>query len=168
MTPGAGPSLRGSGHYARVAGLDFHPLSEDQVVARIVGDLEEGQGGLVVPVNIDVCRQVSRDPAARDLISGASLVLADGMPLVWAARLRGDPLPGRVTGASLIFALSAAASRQGRAIYLLGGEPGVPERAAVELERRFPGLQVAGTDAFRTHCRSGSFAVECVGGMAFQ
>jgi N-acetylglucosaminyldiphosphoundecaprenol N-acetyl-beta-D-mannosaminyltransferase len=147
MTPGARPSLRGSDHRSSVAGLDFHPLSEDQVVARIVGDLEEGQGGLVVTANIDICRQVSRDPAVRDLISGASLVLADGMPLVWAARLRGDPLPGRVTGSSLIFTLSGAASGQGRAIYLLGGEPGVPERAAVELERRYPGLLVAGTDA---------------------
>jgi N-acetylglucosaminyldiphosphoundecaprenol N-acetyl-beta-D-mannosaminyltransferase len=147
MTPGAGPSWRGSGHRPSVAGLEFHPLSEDQVVARIVGDLEEGQGGLVVTANIDICRQVHRDPAARDLISSASLVLADGMPLVWAARLRGDSLPGRVAGSSLIFSLSAAASGQGKAIYLLGGEPGVPERAAVELERRYPGLLVAGTDA---------------------
>lgn len=147
MTPGAAPSLRGSGHRFPLAGLNFHRLSEDQVVARIVGDLEEGKGGLVVTANIDICRQASRDPAARDLISGASLVLADGMPLVWAARLRGDSLPGRVTGSSLIFSLSAAASGQGKAIYLLGGEPGVPERAAVELERRYPGLLVVGTDA---------------------
>jgi N-acetylglucosaminyldiphosphoundecaprenol N-acetyl-beta-D-mannosaminyltransferase len=147
MTPGAGAALRGSGHHASVAGLNFHPLSEDQVVARIVGDLEQGLGGVVVPVNIDVCRQVSRDPAARDLISDATLVLADGMPLVWAARLRGDSLPGRVTGSSLIFSLSAAASGQGRTIYLLGGEPGVPEQAAVELEQRSPGLLVAGTDS---------------------
>ncbi len=147
MTPGAAPSLRGSGHRSNVADLDFDHLSEDQVVTRIAGDLDEGRGGWVVTANIDICRQVSQDPAARDLISGASLVLADGMPLVWAARLRGDPLPGRVTGSSLIFTLSAAAAEQGRSIYLLGGEPGVPERAAVELERRFPGLLVAGTDA---------------------
>ena len=32
-------------------------------------------------------------------------------------------------------------------MYLLGGEPGVPERAAAELARRYPGLRVAGTDA---------------------
>jgi N-acetylglucosaminyldiphosphoundecaprenol N-acetyl-beta-D-mannosaminyltransferase len=145
--PGVGTSWRDSGDVVRVAGLDFHPLSEAQVVARVVGELEAGHGGLVVPVNIDVCHQVSRDPGARDLISGASLVLADGMPLVWAARLQGHPLPGRVTGASLIFSLSAAAARADRSVYLLGGDPGVPERAAVELARRFPGLVVAGTDA---------------------
>ena len=69
------------------------------------------------------------------------------MPVIWAARLSGEPLPERVTGASLIFSLSAAAAGHGRSVYLLGGEPGVPEQAAAELARRYPGLRVAGTDA---------------------
>lgn len=141
------PSPRGPGRAASVAGLDFDPVSEEQVVDRIIRDLKEDRGGRVVTVNIDICHQVSRDREARDLIGGASLVVADGMPLVWAARLRGHPLPERVTGASLIFTLSAAAAAHGRSVYLLGGEPGVPERAAGELTRRFPGLLVAGTDA---------------------
>jgi N-acetylglucosaminyldiphosphoundecaprenol N-acetyl-beta-D-mannosaminyltransferase len=130
-----------------VAGLNFDPVSEEQVVSRIIQDLKDGHGGWVVPANIDVCRQASRDPAARELVSGASLVVADGMPLVWGARLRGDPLPERVTGSSLIFTLTAAATENGRSIYLLGGRPGVPEQAAVELTRQCPGLLVAGTDA---------------------
>lgn len=130
-----------------VAGLDFDALSEEQVVARIIADLADGRGGWVATPNIDICRRAGRDPAARDLVRGASLVVADGMPLVWAARLRGDPLPERVTGASLIFTLSAAAAGHGRSVYLLGGEPGVPERAAAALARRYPGVRVAGTDA---------------------
>jgi N-acetylglucosaminyldiphosphoundecaprenol N-acetyl-beta-D-mannosaminyltransferase len=130
-----------------VAGLDFDALSEEQVRARIIADLADGRGGWVVTPNIDICRRIGKDPAARDLVRGASLVVADGMPLVWAARLYGDPLPERVTGASLIFTLSAAAAAGGWSVYLLGGEPGVPERAAAELARRYPGLKVAGTDA---------------------
>jgi N-acetylglucosaminyldiphosphoundecaprenol N-acetyl-beta-D-mannosaminyltransferase len=135
------------GRIVRVAGLDFDALSEQQVVARIVGDLEDGRGGWVVTPNIDICRQVRRDPAARELISGASLVVADGMPLVWASRLRGDPLPERVAGASLIFTLSEAAAASGKSVYLLGGEPGVPARAAAALIRRYRSLLVAGVNA---------------------
>jgi N-acetylglucosaminyldiphosphoundecaprenol N-acetyl-beta-D-mannosaminyltransferase len=140
-------SPHGSRRLIHVAGLDFDALSEKHVVARIVSDLRAGRGGWVVTPNIDVCRRVRHDPAARDLVSGASLVLADGMPLVWASRLLGDPLPERVTGASLIFTLSAAAAAAHKSVYLLGGEPGVPERAAAELARRCPGLRVAGVDA---------------------
>jgi N-acetylglucosaminyldiphosphoundecaprenol N-acetyl-beta-D-mannosaminyltransferase len=146
MAPGS-TSLRGADAAVSMAGLDFDRLSEDQVVARIVRALRDGQGGWVVPANIDVCQQISRDGDIRELIRGASLVVADGMPLVWAARLRGDPLPERVTGSFLIFRLTAAAAQIGKSIYLLGGKPGVPERAAAELTRRYPGLLVAGTDA---------------------
>jgi len=144
---GASGALGASGRSARMAGLDFDALSEQQVVARIVGDSEDGRGGWVVTPNIDICRQLSHDPAARELVSGASLVLADGMPLVWASRLRGDPLPERVAGASLIFTLSAAAAASGKSVYLLGGEAGVPGRAAAELVRRYRSLLVAGTCA---------------------
>jgi len=132
---------------ARVAGLDFDVLSEEQVVAHIVAESNDGQGGWVATPNIEICRQVRRDPAARALINEASLVVPDGMPLLWAARLLGDRLPERVTGSSLIYTLSAAAAANGRTIYLLGGAPGVPQRAADELTRRYPGLRVVGADS---------------------
>lgn len=136
-----------AGRSARVAGLDFDVLSEEQVVAHIVAESNDGQGGWVATPNIEICRQVRRDPAARALINKASLVVPDGMPLLWASRLLGDRLPERVTGSSLIYTLSAAAAANGRTIYLLGGAPGVPQRAAEELTRRYPGLRVVGADS---------------------
>jgi N-acetylglucosaminyldiphosphoundecaprenol N-acetyl-beta-D-mannosaminyltransferase len=146
MTATAGQSTR-VGLSVRVAGLDFDALSEEQVVAQIVAAAANGRGGWVATPNIDICRQASRDPAVRAMLQQASLVVPDGMPLIWASRLCGEQLPERVTGSSLIFTLSAAAAANGRSIYLLGGEPGVPERAAEELARCFPGLRVAGTAA---------------------
>jgi N-acetylglucosaminyldiphosphoundecaprenol N-acetyl-beta-D-mannosaminyltransferase len=129
------------------AGLGFHPLTEAQVVQRIVTASLAGRGGWVATPNIDICRQVHQDEALHRLVASASLIVPDGMPLIWAARLARRPLPERVTGASLIFSLTEAAARQQRTIYLLGGAPGVPEQAAEELRRRYPGLVVAGTDA---------------------
>jgi len=108
-----------AGRSVRLAGVDFDALSEQQVVARIVRDLDDGRGGWVVTPNIDICRQLGHDPAARELVSGASL----------------------------IFTLSAAAAVHGKSVYLLGGRPGVPGQAAAELARRYPGLLVAGVDA---------------------
>jgi N-acetylglucosaminyldiphosphoundecaprenol N-acetyl-beta-D-mannosaminyltransferase len=147
VTAAAGQRPAAPVRVVRVAGLDFDALSEEQVVAHIVAASANGEGGWVATPNIDICRQASRDPAARALVNQASLVVPDGMPLIWAARLRGDELPERVTGSSLIFSLSAAAAENGRSIYLLGGEPGVPQRAGQELARHYPGLSVAGADA---------------------
>jgi exopolysaccharide biosynthesis WecB/TagA/CpsF family protein len=131
----------------RLAGIDLNRLSEAEVITHVIRASENGHGGWVATPNIDICRKVARDPAARALLAKGTLIVPDGMPLVWAARVRGDPLPERVSGSSLIFTLTAAAVASGRSVYLLGGEPGVPESAAAELSRRYPGLKIAGTAA---------------------
>ena len=59
----------------------------------------------------------------RAYLDDADLVVADGMPLVWASRLAGTPLPERVAGSSLIWSLSAGLGRDGRSVYVLGGAP---------------------------------------------
>lgn len=131
----------------RLAGIDLDRLSEAEVVMHVIRASETGRGGWVATPNIDICRKVARDPVTRTLLAKAALIVPDGMPLVWAARLRGDPLPERVSGSSLIFSLTAAAAASGRSIYLLGGEPGVPDSAAAELTRLYPGLKISGTAA---------------------
>jgi N-acetylglucosaminyldiphosphoundecaprenol N-acetyl-beta-D-mannosaminyltransferase len=131
----------------RLAGFEFDLLTEAEVVQHIVNESQAGRGGWVATPNIDICRHTRRDSSARDLVQGATLVVPDGMPLLWAARLRGAPLTERVTGSSLIFSLSRAAASAGLSIYLLGGDSGVPDLAGTELARRYPGLRVAGADA---------------------
>lgn len=144
--PDAG-SAGGQSSRAALVGIAFDRLTETEVVEHIVDAMRSGRGGWVATPNIDICRLAERDPRLQELISSASLTVPDGMPLVWAATLRGDPLAERVTGSSLIYSLTAAAAEHGRSIYLLGGDPWVPARAADRLRRRHPGLLIAGTDA---------------------
>lgn len=132
---------------AGLAGLEFDRLAEAEVVRHIVDALHVGCGGWVATPNIDICRQIRRDPATRALLGSATLIVPDGMPLLWAARLRGDRLPARVTGSSLIFSLTSAAALSGRSIYLLGGAPGVPDLAGARLADRYEGLKVVGAAA---------------------
>jgi N-acetylglucosaminyldiphosphoundecaprenol N-acetyl-beta-D-mannosaminyltransferase len=122
-------------------------LTEREVVSAVREAWRAGRGGSIITVNVDVARTVARRPELADLMVAGSLVVADGMPLVWAAWIGGHPLPERVTGSSLVFSLSAAAALDGRSVYVLGGAEGVPARAAAVLRARFPGLRIAGTDS---------------------
>ncbi|MGA6163474.1 WecB/TagA/CpsF family glycosyltransferase [Amycolatopsis magusensis] len=129
----------------KVGVLHIAPLTEIELVDLVGTAWTRGAGGWIVTANVDISRAAARHPELAELIGEADLVVADGMPLVWAARLAGDHLPERVTGSSLVFSLSAAAAAAGRSLYLLGGEPGVPEAAADALSTRYPALKVAGT-----------------------
>ncbi|MDH2428749.1 WecB/TagA/CpsF family glycosyltransferase [Sphaerisporangium sp. TRM90804] len=137
---------RGVGR-VRVAGVVVDALTEREVVAHVIAAAARGQGGHVVTPNVDICRTCARDPEVRAIVAGAELAVPDGMPLVWASRLLGTPVPERITGADLIWSLSEAAAAHGIPVYLLGGPPGVAVRAAEVLGERFPGLRVAGVMA---------------------
>ncbi len=103
----------------------------------------------VVTPNLDHVIRLREDPAFRRAYQDASLVVADGMPLVVAGRVFGEPLPERVAGSDLVPRLFDHASRDRNAsplrVYLLGAAPGVADRAAVRIEQRWPGVRIAGT-----------------------
>ena len=128
-------------------GVNFDLLSEAEVVRHVLSESRAGNGGWVATPNVDILCQLRKSPEMLVLVQHASLRVPDGMPLIWASKVRGEPLVERVTGSSLIYTLTEAAARSGLSIYLLGGEPGVPEAAAENLARRYQGLKVAGTDA---------------------
>ncbi|MEV0676259.1 WecB/TagA/CpsF family glycosyltransferase [Actinosynnema sp. NPDC050436] len=131
----------------RVGAVDVWSVTEVGVAEHVARAWERGEGGAIVTANVDIVRAATRSPDLAALVARSEVVVADGMPVVWAGRLAGVAVPERVTGSSLVFTLSAAAARAGRSVYLLGGNPGVPEKAAGVLVGQNPGLRVAGTDS---------------------
>jgi N-acetylglucosaminyldiphosphoundecaprenol N-acetyl-beta-D-mannosaminyltransferase len=128
-----------------LGGLELHAVTQAQCVGFVGQQLAAGCGGFIATANIDHLWRLRRDAAFRAAYAAATLRVADGMPLLWASRVQGTPLPGRVAGSDLIHTLSAAAARDGRAVFLLGGNPGTAERAAERLAEQAPGLRIAGT-----------------------
>ena len=125
-------------------GVRLDCVTEKQVITHVVANIRAGVGGWIVTPNVDHLRIISERPDLLRMMNEASLRVADGMPLVWASRLQGTPLPERITGAGLILSLTAAAARAGASIFLLGGDPGDAEAAADILKRANPDLKIAG------------------------
>src|SRR5580698_7070699 len=73
--------------------------------------------------------------------------LPAGMPLVWISRLLGNPLKERVSGADMVPQLAELSAKKGYSIYLLGGRPGVAERATKVLQEMHPGVNIVGHHA---------------------
>lgn len=128
-----------------IARITIQAATEQEAIDFMLGELASGRGGWVITPNLDHLRRAHRDADFAGFLTQAHLVVADGMPLIWAARLQGTPLPGRVSGSSLIWTLSAAAEEEGRSVFLLGGDPGTAELAGRVLKQRSPRLRIAGT-----------------------
>jgi N-acetylglucosaminyldiphosphoundecaprenol N-acetyl-beta-D-mannosaminyltransferase len=144
-------------------GIPFHSVTERECVEHILRESRVGRGGWVVTPNLDIVRMLAASRDLRWLFRGADLVLADGMPIVWASRILGRPVPERVAGSSLVSTLSAGAARAGRSVYLLGGDPGTAQAAATELRRRHPDLRIAGVECPSYGFEADSAAVARIG-----
>jgi N-acetylglucosaminyldiphosphoundecaprenol N-acetyl-beta-D-mannosaminyltransferase len=125
-------------------GVRVDCVTERQVTTHIISCIRAGVGGWIATPNVDHLRIISEQPELLRMVNEASLRVADGMPLVWASRLHGMPLPERITGAGLALSLTTAAARAGKSIFLLGGDPGDAEAAADVLKRLNPDLKIAG------------------------
>jgi N-acetylglucosaminyldiphosphoundecaprenol N-acetyl-beta-D-mannosaminyltransferase len=129
----------------RLMGAPIGVVTEAHAVRSIVDAAETGRGHWTITANLDHLRRYHSDPPQKGLIDEADLVVADGMPLIWASRLAGEPLPERVSGSNMVWSICEAASARGQSVFLLGGDPGVAERAADVFRERYPGLEIAGT-----------------------
>lgn len=131
----------------RMMGVDFGVLSEAEVVELFVDRAATGDGSWIITANLDHLRRYASEPETRRLIGAADVVVADGMPLVVASRIAGVPLPERVAGSSMVVPIAQRAAQRGVSVFLLGGEPGIADRAREALVEAAPGLEVAGV-----HC----------------
>ena len=132
-------------------GTGIDRITEGEVVSVVREALAAGRGGRIITPNVDILRRAQVNERVRAYLDDADLVVADGMPLVWASRLTGAPVPERVAGSSLIWSLSAGLGHDHRSVFVIGGAPGVDggpdgaSRAADRLAAECPGLRIAGT-----------------------
>jgi len=127
-----------------ILGVAIDDVLMDEAIAAVARFIAEGGPHQIVTVNPEFVMEARRNRAFRRVLAAADLATPDGFGIILAARWRGTPLRGRVTGIDLTERIAAEAARRGWSLFLLGAAPGVAERAAAVLQRANPGLRIAG------------------------
>lgn len=127
-----------------IAGMLIDNVTMDEAIARIEEMIQRREPSYVVTPNADHVVRFQDDAAFRQAYHEASLVLADGMSVVWGAKLLSTPLKEKVSGSDLFPQFAPVAAQKGYRLFFLGGRPGAAERSAEVLADRCPGLQVVG------------------------
>jgi N-acetylglucosaminyldiphosphoundecaprenol N-acetyl-beta-D-mannosaminyltransferase len=127
-------------------GLPLDAIDTGTLLDRVFAAIADGRGGWVVTPNLAHLERYVRDPDVRHFYEEADFVVADGMPLVWASRVQGTPLPERVPGSGMIFPLCERAAAVDAPVYLVGGAPGAAAGAAARLKQLYAGLRFVGID----------------------
>jgi N-acetylglucosaminyldiphosphoundecaprenol N-acetyl-beta-D-mannosaminyltransferase len=129
----------------RLMGAPIDIVTEAHAVHQIIAAAQARRGHWTITANLDHLRRYHCSGVAQSLLEEADLVVADGMPLIWASRIAGRSLPERVSGSRMVWSICEIASAHQQSIFLLGGDPSVAARAAETFCERYPGLKIAGT-----------------------
>ena len=127
-----------------ILGCAIDNLSMRQTIDRVGAMIATGQPHQHVVLNADKVVKAARDPELARIIANCDLINADGMPVVWASRLLGQPLPERVTGIDLFFNLLIRAEREGWRVYFLGAREEVVKEVVARASAQHPQLEIAG------------------------
>lgn len=112
-----------------------------QLEAVVLDRLTNGQGFALATLNLDHLAKLRGDAAFRGAYAMQDLITADGNPIVWMARLAGQPLD-LLPGSDLILPMTRAAERAAVAVGLIGSTRASLAQAARALEQAVPGVRI--------------------------
>lgn len=128
-----------------VLGVAFDNMTLTEAADRAMALLDETGPHLAVTPNPEIVQRAAKDPEFARVLAGADLVIPDGIGVIYAARILGRPLQGRVTGIDFAGDMLARLQATGGRLYLLGAKPGVAQLAGENIVRQYPGLVLCGT-----------------------
>ncbi|MCG0275299.1 MAG: WecB/TagA/CpsF family glycosyltransferase [Thermosediminibacteraceae bacterium] len=128
-----------------ILGVPLDKVTLKQAVTKVEKMLESGKTRIIVTPNAEIIMAAQKNPKLLQAISQADLSLPDGIGVVIASRILGNPLPERIAGFDLMVEMLKIAERYQLSVYLLGGKPGVAEKAAAAIKSKFPGVKIVGT-----------------------
>lgn len=148
--------MKPTAHTVNILGIDFEPMDVYEARKKIRDMLRTKGAKTIYTPNPDFLIRAYKNRHLSKLLRSADMLLPDGVGLTLAARLKGEPLPCRITGIDTAEWILSFAARKGLSVYLLGARPEVAWRAATALQKRFSGLRICGTHHgyFNKHARS--------------
>jgi len=128
-----------------VLGVNVSVLDQERAREFLFQAVRAGRRGYVTVTNVHSVSEAQRDPQLKQIFNDALLSTPDGMPMVWMGHLQGHPSMRRVYGPDLLLNLCEHSRADGFSHFFFGGKPGVAQELSENLQKRFPGLKVAGT-----------------------
>ena len=128
-----------------VLGVGFDNVTKAEAVERALELIDAREGRYVVTPNPEIVMLAKENPALKEALAGADIVLPDGAGIVKGAAILGRPMKEKVPGIDFACGVMAQLAERGGSVYLFGAKPGVAEAAAETLRTKFPGLVISGT-----------------------
>lgn len=127
-----------------ILGVNVDNVNMESALNKVLGFLSEDAPHAVFTPNSEIIMAAYKDKEFLNELNGASLIIPDGIGVVYASRILKAPLPERVPGFDLATNLIKKLSNGEKSFYFFGGKPGIAEKAKENLLKEYPSLNICG------------------------
>lgn len=125
--------------------IQIDNLTMEETLQEIERLVEKRAYSYLVTPNLDHIVNLEEDAEFAEAYQHADLIVADGKPLIWISNWMKNPIKEKISGSDLFPKVCELAANRGYRVFLLGAAEGVAAKAAENLRKKYPGLQIAGT-----------------------
>lgn len=128
-----------------ILGVNVDKVDIPEAVERIFKMLSENRPHAVYTPNSEIIMTAYKDEEFRAVLNSADMLTADGIGVVYASKILGNPIAGRAAGYDIACEVIERIAETGHGLYLFGGKPGVAEEAQRRLDEKYPFIRIVGT-----------------------
>ncbi len=128
-----------------VLGVPIDKVNRKEALDKAIDFIENSENKVIYTPNSEIVMDANENKDLLNAIKEADMVIPDGIGLVLASKVIKKPLNERVTGIDLMESILSYCHEKGKSIYIIGGKPGVSEKAGMEIKEKYPNIQVVGT-----------------------
>lgn len=128
-----------------ILGINFDVVNEKEALNKLIDFInEDSKLKKVYTPNPEIVMLAQDDKDLYRILEEADLVLADGIGVIIASKIKGLKLKDRVTGVDTMDKLLGYCGQNGKSIFIFGGKPGVAKVACQNIEKKYKGIKIAG------------------------
>jgi N-acetylglucosaminyldiphosphoundecaprenol N-acetyl-beta-D-mannosaminyltransferase len=139
------PAARSSDERIDILGVRVRRTSLAQTLDLVENCIQRCEHRYAVFVNVYNVIQARKEPQYRQALNEADFPMPDGVPLVWASRVLGQPVGGRVCGPDFLVQMNKRAAEKGYTVFIMCGGDRKAERTADAFRATHPDLRIVGT-----------------------
>ncbi len=129
----------------KIMGVPIDKLGAEGAYNKFVSLFKEDEFAMLFTPNPEIVMCAQEDEDLMRALVDADLVIPDGIGLIYASKMHNLGLNERVPGIEMMDRILKFCNNTGSSIYLLGGKPGIADKAAQKMVKAYPNLKVKGT-----------------------
>lgn len=131
-------------NFKKIIGYTFVNNTMDELVNEVHARISHSQKTFIVTANPEIVTYAQSDTEYERILKGADFIIPDGVGIIFASKLLGNPLLERLTGFDLMERLLSVSNTHKYKVYLLGTEPNVIDLSAANIKKKFSNINIVG------------------------